>query len=77
MAKYSFTCDMGHDQPMVMEVEADYDELAMTEMMEKAKAHLAEMPHEGMEPMSDEEMMAMIKEKWSKTEDAADGGMAA
>lgn len=67
MAKYTFECNMGHE-PMMLEVEAATDEEAMTMMMDKAKAHLAEMPHEGAAPMDDEAMKKMIMDGWKKEE---------
>lgn len=71
MAKYTFTCQQGHE-PMVMEVEAGSDDEAMAMMMEKAKAHLGE--HHADMPMDDEKMKAMIMDPengWKKEEMAA------
>lgn len=69
MAKYTFTCDQGHE-PMTMEVEAMSDDEAMTMMMEKAKAHMGEH-HPDMANMSEDDMKKMIMEGWQKSEEAA------
>ena len=65
MAKYSMTCDMGHE-PMVVEVEAASDDEAMNMMMEKCKMHLSEA-HTDMQ-MSDDEMKKFIMDKWQKSD---------
>ena len=65
MAKYSMSCDIGHE-PMMMDVEAASDDEAMTMMMDKCKAHLGET-HTDMQ-MSDDEMKQMIMGKWQKTD---------
>jgi hypothetical protein len=65
MAKYSMSCDMGHE-PMTMDVEAASDDEAMSMMMEKCKMHLGE-GHTDMN-MSDDEMKQYIMDKWQKSD---------
>ena len=67
MAKYTYNCADGHDEPDIMEVEADNDDTAKEMMMEKVKAHLAEH-HSEMGEMSDEDLKTKIEEGWEKTE---------
>lgn len=64
MAKYTFDCNMGHD-PDILEVEAENDDEALTQMREKAKAHLAEK-HAGEPLMGDAELDNMIQGGWKK-----------
>ncbi|MBI4175419.1 hypothetical protein HY523_02255 [Candidatus Berkelbacteria bacterium] len=73
MAKYMLPCDMGHES-MTMEVEAEDDAKAMAMMKEKVDAHLKAVPHEGMEPMTPEQMEAFIHDHWTKSDDGAVGG---
>lgn len=61
---YTFVCQQGHD-PLTMTVEADNDDMAMTEMMTKAKEHLAAV-HSGGPQMTDDQVKAMIQSGWTK-----------
>lgn len=66
MAKYTFTCEQGHE-PMVMEVEADSDDQAMEMMLAKAKEHMG-ANHADMAEMTDDQMKQMIMDGWKKEE---------
>lgn len=66
MAKYTYNCDMGHENE-VMEVEADNDDMAVEMLMGKVKAHLSEK-HSEMAEMSDDDMKKQIMDNWSRTE---------
>ncbi len=64
MSKYSMKCPVCSHP---MDVEAATDEEAMTMMMAMAKEHMTSV-HADVPQKSDEEMMQMIKDGWTKSE---------
>ncbi len=64
MLQYTFVCSLGH-QPETMTVEALSDDEALEKMMILARDHIAKK-HSAMPPMSEEQMMSMIKTTWTK-----------
>lgn len=55
---------MGH-APITMDVQADNDETALQLMMAKAKPHLASV--HANQPMTDDQIMGVIKKGWKKS----------
>ncbi len=66
MAKYTWTCEQGHE-PKSFTVEAENDDEAVEKLMEETKGHVDE-DHKDMEDMSPEEAKKMITSSWKKEE---------
>ena len=64
MQRYSFVCSLGHS-PETMTVDAINDDEALEKMMVLARMHISQK-HSDMPPMSEEQMMSLIKTTWTK-----------
>jgi hypothetical protein len=64
MQRYAFVCSLGHE-PETMIVEALSDDEALEKMMILARDHIAKN-HSDKPPMSEEQMMSLIKTTWNK-----------
>ena len=64
MNRYTFECSLGH-APEVMVTMALSDDEALVNMMNLVRTHIAKA-HATMPPMSEEQMMSLIKTTWTK-----------